>query len=60
MKKFVCALRDDFSSFSYSGCIATVDVEGVKINHFTPALAGHSAYAFALSASKKQLRQYGF
>ena len=34
MQSFICALRDDFSSFGYSGCIVTISEEnGIKVSH---------------------------
>jgi len=33
LKKFICALRDEFSSGICSGCVATVGKRGIEVNH---------------------------
>jgi len=33
LKHFICALRDNFSSSGYSGCVAEISKNGLKVNH---------------------------
>ena len=33
MQYFICALRDNFSSFGYSGCVAAISKNGIEVSH---------------------------
>ena len=33
MQAFICALRDNFSSFGYSGCVVQISENGIKVFH---------------------------